>query len=116
MRPDEDMKGFYPSPRGRPLLIPFPDQRNFLIPRASRRMDPAMLDTRSYLAVVPAYNEEGTVAHVVRTIHDEAPDFDVLVVDDGSTDYTAHRAEEAGAFVLRHPFNLGIGVAVQSGF
>src|SRR3954467_10836886 len=97
-------------------LIPFSDQRNFPIARASRRMDPAMIDSRSYLAVVPAYNEEGTVAHVVRTIQDAAPDFDVLVVDDGSTDYTAERAEEAGARVLRHPFNLGIGGAVQSGF
>jgi glycosyltransferase involved in cell wall biosynthesis len=53
---------------------------------------------------------------VVRSIHDAAPDFDVLVVDDGSTDSTATRAEEAGARVLRHPFNLGIGGAVQSGF
>jgi glycosyltransferase involved in cell wall biosynthesis len=79
-------------------------------------MDPAMIDSRSYLAVVPAYNEEGTVAHVVRSIQDAAPDFDVLVVDDGSTDYTTERAEEAGARVLRHPFNLGIGGAVQSGF
>jgi glycosyltransferase involved in cell wall biosynthesis len=75
-----------------------------------------MIDTRSYLAVVPAYNEAGTVARVVRSIQDVAPDFDVLVVDDGSTDYTAERAEEAGARVLRHPFNLGIGGAVQSGF
>jgi glycosyltransferase involved in cell wall biosynthesis len=79
-------------------------------------MDPTMIDTRSYLAVVPAYNEEGTVTDVVRSIQDVAPDFDVLVVDDGSTDSTAERAEEAGARVLRHPFNLGIGGAVQSGF
>src|SRR3954468_18144293 len=79
-------------------------------------MDPAMIDTRSYLAVVPAYNEAGTVARVIRSIQDAAPDFDVLVVDDGSTDYTAERADEAGARVVRHPFNLGIGGAVQSGF
>jgi glycosyltransferase involved in cell wall biosynthesis len=75
-----------------------------------------MTDTRPYLAVVPAYNEEGTVARVVRSILDVAADFDVLVVDDGSTDSTAARAEEAGARVLSHPFNLGIGGAVQSGF
>jgi glycosyltransferase involved in cell wall biosynthesis len=70
----------------------------------------------SYLAVVPAYNEERTVGRVVAAIHEHAPDFDVLVVDDGSTDATGPVAESAGARVLRHPFNLGIGGAVQSGF
>src|SRR3954468_14065307 len=75
-----------------------------------------MLNSRSYLAVVPAYNEEGTVTPVIRSIQDAAPDFDVLVVDDGSTDSTGDRAEETGAHVIRHPFNLGIGGAVQSGF
>src|SRR3954447_11554824 len=75
-----------------------------------------MTSTCSYLAVVPAYNEEGTVARVVTKIHELAPDFDIVVVDDGSTDATAERAESAGAKVVRHPFNLGIGGAVQSGF
>jgi len=75
-----------------------------------------MTPTCSYLAVVPAYNEEGTVARVVASIHEQAPGFDVVVVDDGSTDATAERAERAGAKVVRHPFNLGIGGAVQSGF
>ena len=69
-----------------------------------------------YLAVVPAYNEAATVAKVVRALHERRPDFDVLVIDDGSTDATAEIAERAGAFVVRHPFNLGIGGAVQSGF
>ena len=68
------------------------------------------------LAVVPAYNESATVAGVVRAIRMGAPGVDVLVIDDGSTDDTRERAEEAGARVLRHPFNLGIGGAVQSGF
>ena len=45
-----------------------------------------------------------------------APDFDVLVVDDGSADATAEKARAAGAEVLRLPFNLGIGAAVQSGY
>jgi len=71
---------------------------------------------RSYLAVVPAYNEAATVGRVVRSIRQRAPHFDIVVVDDGSTDATGPIAEDAGAHVLRHPFNLGIGGAVQSGF
>jgi glycosyltransferase involved in cell wall biosynthesis len=68
------------------------------------------------LAIVPAYNEQATIARVIENLHAEAPDFDVVVVDDGSTDATAAAAERAGAYVLRHPFNIGIGGAVQSGF
>lgn len=75
-----------------------------------------MSATPRYLAVVPAYNEEQTVGDVVRKLREAAPAFDVLVIDDGSTDATARVAGDAGAAVLRHPFNLGIGGAVQAGF
>jgi glycosyltransferase involved in cell wall biosynthesis len=68
------------------------------------------------LAVIPAYNEKHTIADVVRSIRRELPGFDVLVVDDGSTDDTAALARAAGARVATHPFNLGIGGAVQCGF
>ncbi len=70
----------------------------------------------TYLAVVPAYNESMTIGVVIKSIRDRAPDFDVLVVDDGSTDETAEIAGFAGARVLKLPFNLGIGGAVQAGF
>ena len=72
--------------------------------------------SRSSLAVVPAYNEAHTVVRVIDSLREHAPEFDVLVVDDGSTDGTGDLARAAGAHVVRHPFNLGIGGAVQSGF
>jgi glycosyltransferase involved in cell wall biosynthesis len=68
------------------------------------------------LAIVPAYNEAGMVGRVVREILRTAGGFDVLVVDDGSTDSTAAEAVSAGAKVITHPFNLGIGGAMQSGY
>jgi glycosyltransferase involved in cell wall biosynthesis len=68
------------------------------------------------LVVVPAYNEADNVANVVRALHRDVPDFDVVVIDDGSTDATTRCAEQAGARVVRLPFNLGIGGAVQTGF
>jgi glycosyltransferase involved in cell wall biosynthesis len=70
----------------------------------------------SYLAVVPAYNEASTIVGVVNALREYAPRFDVLVVDDGSTDDTSALAGLARARVLRLPFNLGIGGAVQAGF
>jgi glycosyltransferase involved in cell wall biosynthesis len=69
-----------------------------------------------YLAVVPAYNEQATIQGVVDALHRDAPRFDVLVIDDGSTDATQQRAEQSGARVMRLPFNLGIGGAAQAGF
>jgi glycosyltransferase involved in cell wall biosynthesis len=83
-------------------------------------LDESDLVSSSYaprrLAVVPAYNEAASVAHVVGALHEHAPAFDVLVIDDGSTDDTAAVAHRAGARVLRLPYNLGIGGAVQAGF
>jgi glycosyltransferase involved in cell wall biosynthesis len=69
-----------------------------------------------YLAIVPAHNEAAAIASTVTEIKQAAPNFDVLVIDDGSTDSTVKRAQQAGANVLRMPFNLGIGGAVQAGY
>ena len=69
-----------------------------------------------HLVIVPALNESESIADVVADLHRHVPDFDVLVVDDGSTDDTARVAAQAGAVVVSLPFNLGIGGAVQTGY
>jgi len=68
------------------------------------------------IAIVPAYNEEGNIGRVVGELLAFDPTIDVVVVSDGSVDRTAAHAEAAGARVLRLPYNLGIGGAVQTGF
>ncbi len=68
------------------------------------------------LIIVPAYNEEKSLPGVVRDLEKHAAYADVLVVDDGSRDATARIAGELGVTVLRLPFNLGIGGAMQAGY
>jgi hypothetical protein len=68
------------------------------------------------IALVPALNEEGTIASVVAELRAYDAELEILVIDDGSHDRTAEIARAAGARVLRLPFNLGIGGAVQTGF
>src|SRR5206468_11415612 len=74
------------------------------------------LDELKRIAIVPALNEEVTVGRVIDEIRDFDPGFDVVVVDDGSTDRTAGVAADRGAHVLRLPFNLGTGGAMQTGY
>jgi len=71
---------------------------------------------REVLVIVPAHNEAGSIAAVLSELREQAPDCDVVVVNDGSTDGTAAVARAAGARVIELSFNLGIGGAVQAGF
>ncbi len=68
------------------------------------------------LIIIPAYNEEKSIASVFRKISSDAPDFDILVVNDCSTDGTLKVCRDNGIHVLNLPVNLGIGGAVQTGY
>jgi glycosyltransferase involved in cell wall biosynthesis len=68
------------------------------------------------LCIVPAYNEARSLPGLLEEIRQSAPGVDVVVVDDGSRDATAAVASAGGATVLRHPFNLGYGAAIQTGY
>jgi glycosyltransferase involved in cell wall biosynthesis len=78
-------------------------------------VDPRLRELRR-VAIVPALNEEHTIGSVIAELRSFDPGLDIVVVDDGSVDGTARVARGAGARVLRLPFNLGIGGAVQTGF
>src|SRR4030042_1974139 len=68
------------------------------------------------LIIVPAFNEEGSLRLVLSELRATAPQFDVVVVNDGSTDGTPAIAREMGYPLLALCFNLGIGGAMQQGF
>jgi len=70
------------------------------------------------VVVIPALDEEETVSDVIRRIPRDTPsvgEVEVIVVDDGSTDRTAEVAREAGAKVVSHPRNRGLGTAFMTG-
>ena len=73
-----------------------------------------MIRSSEVLVVIPAFNESATIAKVVNEVF--ASGFSCVVVDDGSTDSTAHIAKQAGAAVLSLPFNAGVGGALRCGF
>lgn len=68
------------------------------------------------LVLIPVLNEANSIGELASEIRRKYPGFDLLVVDDGSTDDSAERARANGAVVLRHSFNLGDGAARQTGF
>jgi glycosyltransferase involved in cell wall biosynthesis len=68
------------------------------------------------LILLPAFNEAARIGRVLAGVRAAVPDATVVVIDDGSADGTSMVARAAGARVVRLPFNLGAGVAAQTGF
>lgn len=68
------------------------------------------------LLIIPAYNEADNIGHVVENLIRNFPQYDYVVINDGSTDRTGKLCMEKGYQVLNHPINLGIGGAVQTGY
>ncbi len=65
--------------------------------------------------LLPAYNEEQNISPAIQRLKELYPDFEILVIDDGSTDKTMSMAIEAGANVWPHPYNIGNGAAIKTG-
>ncbi|MGH9629770.1 MAG: glycosyltransferase family 2 protein [Bryobacteraceae bacterium] len=70
----------------------------------------------SLLVIIPAFNEEGSIVHVVEEVRSVLPGVPVLVIDDSSADSTTPLAREAGAHVMSLPHHLGLGGCVQAGY
>lgn len=68
------------------------------------------------MVLLPAHNEARQIARLVAGVREACSEARIVVVDDGSGDNTAAEAASAGATVLRHPFNMGYGVALQTGY
>lgn len=65
--------------------------------------------------IIPAFNEAQSIGKVVSKILELYSNFEILIVDDASTDDTAKVAKDAGATVLSHPYNIGNGAAIKTG-
>jgi len=78
-------------------------------------MNAGKVDQGRGIIVIPAYNEEETIAEVVRELAAENLGVDILVVNDGSSDGTGLILRDLPAITVSHPINLGYGAAVQTG-
>jgi glycosyltransferase involved in cell wall biosynthesis len=65
--------------------------------------------------VIPAFNETRSIGVLISRIRTLYPDFEIIVIDDGSTDDTGAVAKNSGATVYSHPYNIGNGAAIKSG-
>jgi len=69
----------------------------------------------SVSVVLPVFNEEAQIGDLVRRIRKIGPDYEIIIVDDGSSDNTRTEAENAGATIISHPYNVGNGASVKRG-
>jgi glycosyltransferase involved in cell wall biosynthesis len=65
--------------------------------------------------IIPAFNEAQSIGDLISRIRNLYPDFEIIVIDDGSTDDTGAVAKNSGATVHSHPYNIGNGAAIKSG-
>lgn len=68
------------------------------------------------LVIIPAYNEAASIETVISSVRKEIPEADIIVINDGSKDATAHIAKGFGVMVADLPYNMGIGAAMQTGY
>lgn len=68
------------------------------------------------LIIIPAYNEAESIVGVVRNLKSAQPDFDYVIINDGSTDHTEQICIDNKLTYISLPVNLGIGGAVQCGY
>ena len=68
------------------------------------------------LIIVPSYREERNILNVISGLKKYVPDLDILIIDDGSRDRTREIAHTCGIISIRHPFNMGYGVTIQTGY
>lgn len=68
------------------------------------------------MLIIPVFNEEGNIGQVLEDIKNMYPKLDILVVNDGSTDNTENIVKNQNTDILTHPYNLGYGGALQTGY
>jgi glycosyltransferase involved in cell wall biosynthesis len=73
------------------------------------------MNNKNVSIIIPAYDEEETIGEVIEGIKALYPEFEIIVINDGSSDNTAQAAKDAGALVYSHPYNIGNGASIKSG-
>ncbi len=101
----EQESTYYMTPESMSVLVKLPNNEPEELPEVS--------------ILIPANNEAGGIAEVVGRVRQVMDNLDylyeILVIDDGSTDDTAQNAHDAGARVIQHPYNIGNGAAIKTG-